>query len=128
MLSVKIDLTLEQFMAQFSTHRDVARFDREAVEVILKRLEAHQSDDFGDAGEVMSWNSFFIYTDILDAEAIINMPAWKIKISDDQVRLIDELKTKDYFGDDYEARAYAIAKSIAGNNGWHALSNNKFLT
>ena len=115
-------------MAQFSTHRDVARFDREAVEVILKRLEAHQSDDFGDAGEVMSWNSFFIYTDILDAEAIINMPAWKIKISDDQVRLIDELKTKDCFGDDYEARAYAIAKSIAGNNGWHALSSNKFLT
>lgn len=125
MAFVKLPLSTEQFIKAFKDSIHVKKFNHEAIEIILTRLEAHQCDN---DGEQWSWQEFFMCSDVLTANKVITQPFWNMLVSDEDKATIKTLKTTDRNATDYKDRVYEVAKSIAKLNGWHALADKTFLT
>ena len=120
----KLPTDVDEFLAIHGSNRCVWAFSREAIAIILKRIEAHRE---ANPTANYEWSDFFTQSKELWSEGVVVMPREQLKLSDSDISNLDQIKHLKSRRMRCSELIYDTAVAIAKRNGFIELSNARFL-
>lgn len=123
MATDKIPLDVDKFLAKHGKDKNVVGFSREAVGVILTFIKSHNNG----GEEPCNWRVFFKNVKEVWSEGVITIPRDKLKLMEEDIKRLDEIKKLKESGSRCSELVYETASIIARSNSFTFLSNGRFL-
>lgn len=120
----KIPSDVDEFLAAHGNHRLVWSFSREAVAIILARIEEVED---ANPNSVYNWQDFFTNSQELWSEGVIALPRETLTLEARDISDLEEIKHLKTRKLRCSELIYKTAVNIANKNGFVELSNARFL-